>query len=406
MPVFPSSATIKVEIGFSNSWAVTSPTWTDVSAYCSGIQIELGRSPEDPYRWMIGRATVELVNHTSRYDPWNPSGTFPQPNAPLRITCVRGVEEDVLFRGSIPPRTGWHVRSTSYKESVVTVQAQDLLGILGGAHLPERVAAGGYQMVDDRVTAVLDAVGVPNAWRDLDSSDVPLIESTWGVNALAHLAECVMAEGTTAAFYVRKDGTVTFDNKHSAVPDLGPVRITSTQRQFNLADASDARFQTGDRTWVTMFNSWAADNGTFTYSDTDATSVNAYGSSTYDGSLLAASTTDVIAWVDNGLLLWAGNEFDWAAITVNASTDAATLDACAETDLRDHVEVKLYPSGLGAEYASEASVVGIVHRITPGGWLTTFRLEGTSRIDDALAAMDFAYADGGVNANGAYEAAP
>jgi hypothetical protein len=126
-----------VEVAFTSGPYVTSPTWTDVTAYVREITVRRGRASEVE-NFEAGTATVVLDNRDRRFDPFYTSGPYYGnllPRRQIRIRATNNGTDYDVFRGYVE---GWPVTLTDAGyDSTVTVQAYDALGLLADEELPD-----------------------------------------------------------------------------------------------------------------------------------------------------------------------------------------------------------------------------------------------------------------------------
>lgn len=124
-----------VQIAFTDGPYVVSPTWTDVTAYVTQLDITRGRT--DDWGTYSGNAQIELLNNDRRFDPFNTSGPYYGKLLPRRQIRIRAVANSVtydVFRGYID---GWPPMWTEAgKMSTVTLSCFDALELLGSSTVP------------------------------------------------------------------------------------------------------------------------------------------------------------------------------------------------------------------------------------------------------------------------------
>jgi hypothetical protein len=125
-----------VEIAFADSPYVVSPTWTNVTSYVRGMEIDRGVNDD----WDLvasGSASVTLSNLDRRFDPFNTTGPYYGnllPRRQIRIRATHGVTTYDVFRGFVD---GWPPTWTDAGyDSTVTLSCFDALDLLGSAPMP------------------------------------------------------------------------------------------------------------------------------------------------------------------------------------------------------------------------------------------------------------------------------
>lgn len=131
---------VQVQVAFDDGPYTASPTWTDITSYVRGINIQRGRD-SDTANFESGNATVVLDNRDRRFDPFHATGPYFGKLLPRRQIRIRGTVSGVtynIFRGFV---SGWPVElSESGYDSTVTLSCFDLLGLLADEELPDNLA--------------------------------------------------------------------------------------------------------------------------------------------------------------------------------------------------------------------------------------------------------------------------
>lgn len=160
---------VGVFIAFDDGPYVASPAWTDVSTMVREITIHRGRG-DDFEQFDTGTAQLVLDNRARTFDPFYTSGAYYGKLTPRRqiriVGQANGVNYDV-FRGYV---AGWPVQwSQAGKDSTVTIQAFDALGLMANEIVPtdwpdyitRSLTPTHYWKLNDtqNVTTILDSVG-------------------------------------------------------------------------------------------------------------------------------------------------------------------------------------------------------------------------------------------------------
>lgn len=127
--------TLIVEIAFDDGPYEPNPTWTDVTQYVISASTKRGRS-SDFDDTFTASASIVFNNNTRVFDPFNASGIYQGKLTPRRQVRIRGTANGTtygIFRGFI---NGFPVVwNGAGKESTVTIQAFDILGLLATSKL-------------------------------------------------------------------------------------------------------------------------------------------------------------------------------------------------------------------------------------------------------------------------------
>lgn len=137
-PVFE----VSFAFGIPASTKPAAGDWVDVSAYVSELTTMIGSRGDRGYA-SAGSAQLELDNSTGRFDPDNTAGPYYGNLRPLTWCRIRGgpaVTTDDVFYGHVSIE-GWRLSATPFVDSVVAVEAVDLIEYLANTQLPESVYA-------------------------------------------------------------------------------------------------------------------------------------------------------------------------------------------------------------------------------------------------------------------------
>jgi len=209
--------TVTVEAGFGSTMFDPSPTWTDISAWFRRGDIHRGR-PSVDQRFDTGTGSLVLDNRDGRFEPFNTSSPYDPDvviGTPIRITAQPdGESVSPVFYGSargwIPEYPTGNIDATvhvSLADGFLTLNQEDLSGLTFPA-----------QTTDERIDAVLDAVGWPAGLRavspglgTVQAVEFALPGDGGEQSALLHLQD--VAEAEAGVLFMGADGTVVFQNR-------------------------------------------------------------------------------------------------------------------------------------------------------------------------------------------------
>lgn len=174
--------TVTVEIAFQSN-PLTTPTWTDVSAYVLGFGYQRGRQ-RDLNRAETGTAYIYLNNEDNRFDPtysgspyWF-SGVGMQPSKRVRIYATWLGNDEPLFDGFV---RRWNPEwDGDGRGSRVRLELND-----GFYYFAQRKTTGAATSLaqarsDVQIAELLDDILWPAADRDLDTGDTTVQAQTFG----------------------------------------------------------------------------------------------------------------------------------------------------------------------------------------------------------------------------------
>lgn len=213
-----------------------SPSWVDLTdrlrdwAWQYGQNDELGQSQP-------GTGFALLSNADRKLDPSYASGAWFGAIKPRRQFRMQFKWGGVTKAGFLAYARGfpqsWPAQG---KDAVVRVDFVDLLGVLEGHDLVAGFSRAA-ELSGARISAILDAVGVPAGLRSIDTGTVTVaaIDVTdIGTSALSHAKQVAMDE--FGRLFVAKDGTVTFHDRHR--------RINASNVHMSFSDEVPTGFST------------------------------------------------------------------------------------------------------------------------------------------------------------------
>jgi hypothetical protein len=218
--------------------------------------IDRGRAYEQD-RTDTGRATVTITDPDGILDPTNPAGPFYGKILPLRPAQIglRSPVHDVWvsrYRGYIEDLS--YEVDPSQQLNRLTIGLVDLFEILSAAemhpgefgHDPPEDSEGQViyyaGTVHDRITGILDDIGLPERLRVIMPGAVRLHDSVYsaGENALAAVQEAADAEMPGSNTYVDRAGRLVFQDRRSRFDPDGVVSDIGWEkwdyRQWRVAD--------------------------------------------------------------------------------------------------------------------------------------------------------------------------
>ncbi len=211
-------ALAKVEIAFGvdpfdDTSLDVGGNWVDVTSSVRNATYNTSSRSDQFVAFAAGQATVVLDNRTRNFDPSYASSPYVNDfkrNTPIRITGVHSSTDYVQWYGYVQ---SWLPSYATINEATTTVSAIDGLGVLARYSIDELAAAShDGDTAGARIGRVLDEVGFPSAYRDLDGGEL-LTSTTFGVNALQHCQLAALSDG--GFFYAQRDGTLSFDGVES-----------------------------------------------------------------------------------------------------------------------------------------------------------------------------------------------
>lgn len=376
-------STLVVEIAFDSTPLDDTPTWTDVTADVESITVHRGKSAELA-RFQPGVATIQFDNTARKYDPLHTSGPYYGKLLPRKQVRIHAYESTVLkrinlFSGFIQPR-GWQYTYSHPGQARATVTCFDQFGILGSFELAE-LADGQHagDLAGTRVGRVLDQVGIPNGWRQIDTGLTVFQGTTFGANALDYLHRCAESEG--GALYCDNDGLLVFDDRHAVISDS---RMTTSQATFDDTTTT-LNFDSIEIEETEIYNRARVNRdggGTQEYADT--TSITNHTEQTRQlSNLLMRNDPEAYARAEWIVKQHKDPLFAPRRISFDAARSTALLDQALYRELRDRITVKYTPPGGGTQIVEECFIDSITHTIPvadrPNVWIVQWGLSSAER---------------------------
>ena len=361
-----TGVTMTVEAAFGDA-PYDTPSWTDISDYLEGIQINRGTAPTTIPQAIAATCTVMLKNDDARFDPGNTSSPYGLNKVivgvPIRISATYSAATYRLFYGFA---TGWDVDYPDMGlRSVTVLSAVDGIQRLN----QEGIGANTYpvESTSSRLAAVLDDVGWPAGLRNLDTgvTDVEAFDDDTTVTAFRHINDVVNIEA--GRVFIAGDGDFTFHNRThhaggaSSLYTFGPSDLPYSE--VTVAYNDEFLYNTVEVT--------SAD-GTVARAE-HITSIEDYGARVLAYSGVAATFNDA-----TNVAEWQRSRFGVQRVRVSSfelkpQADPTNLwPAVLGLDLRDVVTVKTDPPGSGTNLTQKVAVDGISHTITHEEWVTVY----------------------------------
>lgn len=270
---------LKAYIAFGSSYAVPSPSWTDVSNRLRTLSTRRGRQSQLD-RVEAGTANFVLDNRDGWLTPMNgasPYYPYVIPRRQVKFEAEHETGTYPIFRGyirSITPSSG-----EGNADSVVAVEAADAFMLLRGRTYTGATTA---ETSDSRINTLLAGIAWPYALMDLGTGSTTVSAYTYSnANLLQACQEAEAAELGT--FFASRDGKLTFQGRHyRATASIGYTFDCKTGIPY-----SSVTFDYSDDGVFNAITCSALDAAGYT--ETDSTSISAYGRSELDRTRLLFS---------------------------------------------------------------------------------------------------------------------
>lgn len=344
------------------------------------VQISKGRTGGAGGRFIPGTMTVVTNNLDADFDQANSGSVYGSSNL-VKNKRIRALVSSNGFAGSLALFDGFieDIRPSGDRAvGTATIVARDLLGLLAGYDVSG--LARPMELTGQRVTAILDAVGVPAGLRGgIDNGNVLMPAATLESDALSLLQECQRAE--YGSLYAEV-GQLWFRDRYRP---LSVADWSTRQHSFTAMGAGSSSripYAPISRTlggFQDVTRVAATRNGgtkTVTYDDT-ATNYPPETAQSGPFGLQAAWDADVDvaaqAWHDG----WRFDGERIGSLTVRAypgHDNAITAIAAGYYNPMTRVEIQSTPAGFPSDFNFEARIEEVAHTVTSNLWDVALRV--------------------------------
>lgn len=374
-PVLPGSVNypeVLLEWAPTSKPTDASQTWVDITTRLRDWEWGYGRNDELA-RFEAGTGYVLLDNRDRALDPtFNASPWFGNIK-PRKMFRLRYRYNSIIYPGFVAYARGFPQQwPAAGADSIVKVDLVDAFAILQGIDLVTGFTRG-VERSDLRIAAVLDAVGIPAALRDLDVGAVDVAALTvtdTGTSGLDH-ARSVAADAEFGTLFVAKDGKVTFHNRGRRLN--ASSLWTFTDNPGGLRRYAPDMEPAFDETYLWNYLTVAGPHvDDVAATSSDAASELDYHTVVRPVSSPLANFNDRQALADYEIDLYAQPSLRAPSLPLQgASSPALMWPAILDLEVSDRVTVDRFATSADP-MSFVQNVEGIRHTCRPGGpWLTT-----------------------------------
>ena len=385
------------------------PEWTDITQWVRSVQTSHQFSRQTN-RYNTATASISLGNTDGRFSPTNTSSPYRVGSSTtigvLRQIRVRAVYTTasqtyswVLFTGLIQ---SWDQKYPQMgHDAVVEVSAVGIESRLAQWTGLAQTAQGAGESSGARVNRILDVAGWDGP-RDIDDGSSTLAATTLEGGATELLQLTADSEG--GYFYVRPDGTATFDGINAQVEKGRLSHYVTFSDQASTEFGRTVVFQdigyayNGDL--VTNIVEYQSAGGT-AQTVASGSSRSLYGDRKISRSdLLTESDTVVLRLANRQLTVFQNPELRVETLTVSPlaseNYDLETSEpggalfyslASGDIGLRNGARIVHTPVHESTQISQMAFIEGISHSITPDNWLTTLNFSSASAYENVGLAL-------------------
>jgi hypothetical protein len=370
-PAFPGAMVLGTGILGTNILADEIPLIVDISDVVDGVTTTRGRNAQADL-FQTGSLTLRIVDQNGDFNPQNPASPYYGYLVPMRkvaITATYGGVEYPMFSGFI---TSYTTTTPKMAEDVVytTITAVDAFRLFQNSQISNVTLAEAGDLPGERVNAILDEIGWPPSMREILYGDV-ILQADPGTFRTALAAMQTVSTSEYGALYIDARGSIVLLDRAYCIESqaLPPV-------VFN-----------DDGTDISYFNAvWRLDDSQVynqaSITRTGGTPQLAFDQDSIDEYFLHSyNQQDLLMSTDAAALNYAQA---YVASRKDTSTrcDAVELDlytpnyndgiiAALELDYFDPVTITTNQPG-SSTLTKTLQVFGVVHRVTPNSWKTTF----------------------------------
>ena len=366
------------------SFGLGGPVLTDVTSFVRGVTVRRGKSRILDNKFQAGIASIQLDNRARTFDPTFSAGPYFSQIQPRRDVVIE-TAGSAVYRGEIK---GWEFDYVKGGDALAVIEAADAFAVFSNQTLSTSFTPIA-QSAGDRIDAVLNRAEVEWGGARSIATGLSTLQAdtiTANQNVLNYLQ--LIEAGEPGAFFVAKDGTVTFEPRNQT-----PTQFTT----FSFSDDGDSTaiqyvdIQT-DFTDELVFNrvSVTRKNGTEQVAESAASQA-VYGVSTLTVSDLLLSTDAQSLNLANLLLgLFSEAQLRFKQVTVALhDLSPAKQGQVLGLELNDVVKVEFLPgrgfNAVGSAIEKFAFIEGISHNIGIDQHFVSFQLAST---DIALLVLD------------------
>jgi len=370
-PSFAQAMILDSGILGTNILADAAALIVDVSNQVDGITTTRGRNAQSD-TFQTGSLTLRIVDQNGDFNPQNPASPYYGLLTPLRkvqITATFEGTEHPMFSGFI---TSYTTTTPKMATDVVytTITAVDAFRLFQNSQISNVTLAEAGDLPGERVNAILDEIGWPASMREILYGDI-VLQADPGTPRTSLAAMQTVSTSEYGALYIDARGSlVLLDRQYSIESQALPPVV------FN-----------DDGTDITYFNAiWRLDDSQV-YNQASITRTGGTPQVAYDQ-----------ASIDK-YFLHSYNQQNLLMSTDSAALDYAQAYVASRKDTRtrcDAVELDLYTpnyndgiiAALNLDFFDPVTVItnqpgsstleqtlqifGVVHRVTPNSWKTTF----------------------------------
>jgi hypothetical protein len=343
----------------------------DISDVVDGVTTNRGRNAQADV-FQTGSLTLRIIDQNGDFNPQNPSSPYYGLLTPMRkvqITATYGAIDYPMFSGFI---TSYTTTTPKMATDVVytTITAVDAFRLFQNSQITNVTLADAGDLPGERVNAILDEIAWPQSMREIQYGDT-IFQADPGTlrTALAALQTASISE--YGAVYIDARGSLTLRDRTYCVESQAFPPVV-----FN-----------DDGSEITYFNAiWRLDD-TLVYNSASITKIGgtaqlADDQASIDEYFLHSYTQQNLVMDTDQAALNYARSYVASRKQTRTRCDAIELDlytenyndgiiAALDLDFFDPVTITTNQPG-SSTLTQTLQVFGVIHRVTPNSWKTTF----------------------------------
>jgi hypothetical protein len=351
--------------------ALTPPLIVDVSSQVDKVDTKRGRDPQAD-QFQTGQLTLRIVDQNGDFNPQNTSSPYfglLDPMRKVKITATWQGIEYPIFVGYITSYT-----TTTPKDVgdivYTTISAVDAFRLAQNAQISTVADSGAGQLSGTRINKILDAIGWPNALRDVDPGQTTLLADPGSPRTgLEALQKVEISE--YGALYVDALGNFTFQDRALTVSSIFGTPVVFNDNGTGI-EYFNAIWVLND---VLVYNSaQVSRSGGAVQTAINQDSIDKYFVHSYNQQdLLMQTDAEALNYARAYIASRAQTSTRCDAITLDLYTPNynAGITAALDLDFFDPITITTTQPG-ASDLTKTLQVFGVMHSITPGTWKTQF----------------------------------
>jgi hypothetical protein len=370
-PAFAQAMILDSGILGTNVLADSAALIVDVSDQVDSILTNRGRNAQADL-FQTGAATLRIVDQNGDFNPQNASGPYYgllTPMRKLQITATYGGIEYPMFSGFITTYTTTTPK-TALDVAYTTITAVDAFRLFQNSQITTVTLASAGDLPGERVNAILDEIAWPPSMREIQYGDT-IFQADPGTarTALAALQTATTSE--YGAIYINARGSVELNDRQFCIDSqaLPPVVFNDNGSDISYFNAVWRL----DDTQVYNSASITKIGGTAQLAE-DQDSIDEYFVHSYNQQNLVMDTDQAaLDYARAYVASRAQTQTRCDLIELDLYTDNynSGIIAALDLDFFDPVEITTNQPG-GSTLVQTLQVFGVIHRVTPNSWKTSF----------------------------------